>query len=303
MSIILETKDIPLDLLEYFEPINNTKKDVWRVTTKPFTGWTETVRWVRVEQDAVSDDTMRIVFPNCPICAGRFGQLANQFYGEHASDLWNYIEHIYSHPVLKQIPDFFDTHKKTACLKWLDNLGSFVHECFLSATGRSIETRKMGLFLSTNPSCSFFAETLSRIDDKLEQLLFFVLQTHIHGNSILPDEMDAHLWGQIPSRKSDKFSSDNPFKKNCLCTLYHKQTEKSSHFATFPPDLITPCILAGCPENGLVLDPFAGTNTTGMVAYENRRNYIGIELNKNYIKLNRADKAKDKYSLFEKVKQ
>ncbi len=73
-----------------------------------------------------------------------------------------------------------------------------------------------------------------------------------------------------------------------------------AHFATFPPDLITPCILAGCPEGGLVLDPFMGSGTTAMVAYENRRNYIGCELNPDYIKLNRADKAKEQYGLFER---
>ncbi len=75
-----------------------------------------------------------------------------------------------------------------------------------------------------------------------------------------------------------------------------------AHFATFPPALIEPCILAGCPEGGLVLDPFMGSGTTAMVAYENRRNYIGCELNPEYIKLNRADKAKEKYGLFEKSK-
>ena len=72
-----------------------------------------------------------------------------------------------------------------------------------------------------------------------------------------------------------------------------------AHFATFPPDLITPCILAGCPKDGLVLDPFMGSGTTAMVAYENNRNYIGCELNSEYIKLNRAAKAKKKYGLFE----
>ena len=73
-----------------------------------------------------------------------------------------------------------------------------------------------------------------------------------------------------------------------------------AHFATFPPDLITPCILAGCPKDGIVLDPFMGSGTTAMVAYENNRNYIGCELNPEYIKLNRADKAKENYSLFER---
>ncbi len=147
-----------------------------------------------------------------------------------------------------------------------------------------------------------------------------------------------------------------------------------AHFATFPPALIEPCILAGCPEwvckkcgkarvrivergefkaqrkqdaqyaknaldknlrtvrdngwntedkfcpgmsyeskmtgwtdcgcnagftGGLVLDPFMGSGTTALVAYENNRNYIGCELSPKYVKLNRADKAKAKYGLFE----
>ena len=56
-----------------------------------------------------------------------------------------------------------------------------------------------------------------------------------------------------------------------------------AHFATFPPDLIEPMVLAGCPENGVILDPFMGAGTTGMVAKQNFRNYIGIELNQKYI--------------------
>lgn len=60
---------------------------------------------------------------------------------------------------------------------------------------------------------------------------------------------------------------------------------KGAHFATFPEDLILPCILAGCPENETVLDPFNGSGTTGVVALKNNRNYIGIDLNKDYIKM------------------
>jgi DNA modification methylase len=56
-----------------------------------------------------------------------------------------------------------------------------------------------------------------------------------------------------------------------------------AHFATFPPDLIRPCILAGCPEGGTVLDPFFGAGTTGLVAHEIGRNCIGIELNPDYV--------------------
>ena len=60
---------------------------------------------------------------------------------------------------------------------------------------------------------------------------------------------------------------------------------KEAHFATFPPDLIEPCILAGCPEGGVVLDPFMGSGTTALVAMQNQRNFIGFELNPEYIKL------------------
>lgn len=58
-----------------------------------------------------------------------------------------------------------------------------------------------------------------------------------------------------------------------------------AHFATFPPDLIKPCILAGCPVGGTVLDPFGGSGTTGMVALELGRSAVLIELNPEYVKL------------------
>jgi hypothetical protein len=55
-----------------------------------------------------------------------------------------------------------------------------------------------------------------------------------------------------------------------------------AHFATFPPALIEPCILAGCPKGGTVLDPFGGAGTTGLVADRLGRNAILIELNPEY---------------------
>jgi len=57
---------------------------------------------------------------------------------------------------------------------------------------------------------------------------------------------------------------------------------KEAHFATFPMDLIEPCILAGCPEAGTVLDPFGGSGTTGIVASNHNRNAILCELNDEY---------------------
>jgi DNA modification methylase len=58
-----------------------------------------------------------------------------------------------------------------------------------------------------------------------------------------------------------------------------------AHFATFPPDLIEPCILAGSRKGDTVLDPFNGSGTTGAVALKHGRAYIGIDLNPDYIEL------------------
>ena len=60
---------------------------------------------------------------------------------------------------------------------------------------------------------------------------------------------------------------------------------KGAHFATFPPALIEPCILAGSPEGGTVLDPFFGAGTTGLVAQRHGRQWIGCELNPEYAAL------------------
>ena len=60
---------------------------------------------------------------------------------------------------------------------------------------------------------------------------------------------------------------------------------KDAHFATYPEDLIVPCILAGCPEGGLVIDPFMGAGTTALVSKKLGRNYVGFELNEEYKKI------------------
>lgn len=57
---------------------------------------------------------------------------------------------------------------------------------------------------------------------------------------------------------------------------------KGAHFATFPPDLIEPCVLAGCPAGGTVLDPFGGAGTTGLVAQRHGRSAVLCELNPEY---------------------
>lgn len=79
------------------------------------------------------------------------------------------------------------------------------------------------------------------------------------------------------------------------------QAYSEAHFATFPEKLVEPCILAGCPEGGIVLDPFNGSGTTGVVCYKHRRQYVGIELNEEYAKMAQKRLAKEvsKFALLE----
>lgn len=61
------------------------------------------------------------------------------------------------------------------------------------------------------------------------------------------------------------------------------QAFPEAHFATFPEKLIDKCVLAGCPEGGLVMDPFMGAGTTALIARKLNRHFLGIELNPAYI--------------------
>ena len=93
--------------------------------------------------------------------------------------------------------------------------------------------------------------------------------------------------------------------------VYNKKNKRSvwtvttkpyseAHFATYPPDLIQPCVLAGCPEGGTVLDPFGGAGTTGLVAQQHNRDSILIELNPDYIEIAK-DRLNNDAPLFNEV--
>jgi len=85
---------------------------------------------------------------------------------------------------------------------------------------------------------------------------------------------DGHKWRMNPLGRN----------KRSVWTV-PTQPFPEAHFAVYPPALITPCILAGCPVGGTVLDPFAGSGTTLLVATQHHRKSIGIELNPEYIEI------------------
>jgi len=92
--------------------------------------------------------------------------------------------------------------------------------------------------------------------------------------------------GQSTYRERDMRPNPNGRNKRSVWIITTKPNPiRGVHFATFPEDLIRPMILAGCPERGIILDPFIGSGTTAVVAQKLGRDYLGIELNPDYIKM------------------
>lgn len=91
----------------------------------------------------------------------------------------------------------------------------------------------------------------------------------------------AKQGGQNPTCQGGTFTHRNRRSVWTVTTTSYK----GAHFATWPPELVRPMVLAGCPVGGTVLDPFSGSATTGMVALQEGRNYVGIDLNPDYLPL------------------
>ena len=84
-------------------------------------------------------------------------------------------------------------------------------------------------------------------------------------------------------------------------TISNSQGFKEAHFACFPEELPRRCILAGCPENGLVLDPFTGSGTTGAVAIRHGRRFVGVELNPCYAEMAHRRICKETLNIFKEA--
>ena len=82
-----------------------------------------------------------------------------------------------------------------------------------------------------------------------------------------------------------KDSAINPLRNKRDVWKINTVPFKGGHYAAYPPKLVETCLLAGCPEGGIVLDPFMGSGTTGMVASQMGRHFVGIELNPAYTEL------------------
>ena len=108
-------------------------------------------------------------------------------------------------------------------------------------------------------------------------------------NKYLKENSGAKLQKINEARKYGEYKGDNipQFRNKRDIWTINTTSFRGNHYAAFPPKLVEICMLAGCPKGGVILDPFIGSGTVGFVALMQDRNYIGIELNEEYVNLAR----------------
>lgn len=135
--------------------------------------------------------------------------------------------------------------------------------------------------------------TLRRVAQDLEWQAVSARTSKTNGT------MKAVIGGRKRQRQNDALASGDPMKRSNSFREYEYTPNvnkrsvwevpttpfKEAHFAVYPEKLIVDCVKAGCPENGVVLDPFMGGGTTAVVARKLNRHFIGCELNPEYVKI------------------
>ena len=109
---------------------------------------------------------------------------------------------------------------------------------------------------------------------------------HHKPGSVYLDPREECQYGLLTAKLTDTRN------KRSVWTVTTKPY-KGAHYATFPPDLIKPMILAGCPKGGIVFDPFVGSGTTVATAIKLGRKGIGIDLNIKYLTENARQRIAD----------
>ena len=251
--------------------LTRNKRSVWTIPTQPYSSWAQTSHRVRVSWDESDGDTTRITSANCPVHGDRAVQAAKALCGGHVSDLVNHSAHSDDDLAVLPFRDSVPTDRPLVGCFEDETRDSLAPSHAALATPRNNQSRKTVHALETSPPCTPSGRTRAGTD----------------GRSELLDSADSVARTSESSTEAD-YVSNEPAKDGarielrigdkCSCEYYRTVTENISHFATFPEALVEPCILAGCPMGGLVLDPFVGTGTVLAVAARLGRRGVGVDL-------------------------
>ena len=108
-------------------------------------------------------------------------------------------------------------------------------------------------------------------------------------NKYLNENSGAKIQKINEARGYGQYKGDNipQFRNKRDIWTINTTSFRGNHYAAFPPKLAEICTIAGCPKGGIILDPFIGSGTVGLIALLHNRKYIGIELNEEYVDLAR----------------
>lgn len=174
-----------------------------------------------------------------------------------------------------------------------------------SVTDRCTKSHEYVFLLSKSSKYYYDAEAIRQemADSSIERLSQNIEMQF--GSDRVPNKTNGNMKAVGRKHTNKKYTSNNQFQidkdkvthsglvefyetgfanKRSVWTVTTKPYS-DAHFATFPEDLVVDMIKAGCPENGIVLDPFMGAGTTALVASKLNRNYIGFELNEQYVSI------------------
>ena len=230
--------DIPAEV-----PSAANLRNVWTIATHAFNGWTETCRLARVEPGAASDDTMRIGSPDCPSHADQPDLVPTAFCDGRAADETSRILGTHDRPFRAHEGGLVPTDPNPGHWTVGESLGCWTLLCSPSATGRSNQSRRTGLDPATNPPCTASVGNPGRIDGMSDQPASSGL-----GESTTDRNREPVGLGDLPSGRSPDRNSGM---SSCRCSFYRLDTKKESHFATFPPALVEPCVKAGTSAKGV----------------------------------------------------
>jgi len=124
-------------------------------------------------------------------------------------------------------------------------------------------------------------------------------------NKYLKEDAGISVQKINKARKYGQYKGDNipQFRNKRDIWTINTVSFRGNHYAAFPPKLAEICMIAGCPKDGIILDPFIGSGTVGFVALMQDRKYIGIELNEEYCKLARKRISEEVKKFNEEQKQ
>ena len=254
---------------------NRNKRSVWTIPTQPHIE-AETYRRVRVRVGAACDGSQRITSPGCPVHGDLPVHTSSALCGEHEADSQIHNEHTSNDLGLAPLNDYELSETRRAPDSSQRSSDSSPLSVSRAATDRSTEKNRTVHAPETKSSDIPCAQILDGIERTPGE----------RGSSgSIADTAESNR----PEDASLDVKEKNPSVRTphdiagiCTCEHYIMKTDKIDHYAAYPEELVKICLLAGSREGDIILDPFTGRGTTGVVAERFGRQFIGIELSPVY---------------------